>query len=584
MARRRRPDIAARSELVSPDPGSGTPPSAGTGALISALLFGHEGSAVNGRWGLQAAMTATYVAVTAVAVLLTELVIFGAAALSPPARLTPQQVQGLAQSTAAWWAAKMAVSVDQAGELPSTYIGLPGVPATAGQARPDGSGGVLIPQTGGLACDLAAASFVVVVSRDGTVLATSYPACYPVGGRGSDAQAGAPRKMLTLVRWPVSRSGLGPVPGGGTVAWATAPVAFGPPGKAPKATASPGRGAAPAQDAAGPGKVFGMLYLEVPAAAEGSPGVRVSPALVWAGVTVLAAAVPVGLAFGLLSTRRLTRRLKGLAALTLEVADGDFRRRIRVSGRDEVSLLEENFNRMAGQLQTSLDANRRLADATARHEERSRIARELHDAISQELFSLSVLAGGLRRALPAGSAVLPEVETMERTAGDAMREMRSLLLALRPVALEEAGLAGAVEGVCQAYSERLGIPVRAEFELAGLGPSGLAPSVEHAVLRVTQEAVANAARHADPGQVTVRLRADRQRVQLEIADDGRGFDVQARSAGAGGLGLHTMYDRVTELGGRLTIDSAPGAGTRVRACLPLREAGVTGAAAMEEAR
>ena len=119
---------------------------------------------------------------------------------------------------------------------------------------------------------------------------------------------------------------------------------------------------------------------------------------------VLAAAIPVGLAFGLLSTRRLTRRLKRLAALTLEVADGDFGRRVPVSGHDEVSLLEENFNRMAGQLQASLDANRRLAEANARHEERARIARELHDSISQELFSLSVLAGGLRRTLPAGSA------------------------------------------------------------------------------------------------------------------------------------------------------------------------------------
>ena len=157
------------------------------------------------------------------------------------------------------------------------------------------------------------------------------------------------------------------------------------------------------------------------------------------------------------------------------MANGDFGRRVRVSGRDEVSLLEENFNRMAGQLQASLDANRRLAEASARQEERARIARELHDAISQELFSLSVLAGGLRRALPPGPPVLPEVETMERTAGGAMREMRSLLLALRPVALAEAGLAGAIEGVCHAYGERLGIPVRPELELAGLGRPGCRP-------------------------------------------------------------------------------------------------------------
>lgn len=536
------------------------------------------------RWGLQAAMTATYVAVTAGAVLLTELVIFGAAALSPQGRLTPQQVQGLAQSTAAIMAAKLSVSVNPAGELPSTNIGLPGTPLTPGQARPDGSGGVLIPLTGGPACDLAAASFAVVVSRDGTVLATSYPACYPVGGQGSDAQAGAPRKMLTNAASPVSGGGLAPVPGGGTVAWATAPVTLSSQGKVPKATVSAGQGVSPGTNAAGSGKIFGMLYLEVPATAQAVGGVAVSPSLLRTGLVVLAVAVPVGLVFGLLSTRRLTRRLKRLAALTLEVADGNFQRRARVSGRDEVSLLEENFNRMAGQLQASLDANRRLAEISARHEERSRIARELHDSISQELFSLSALAGGLRRALPAGSPVLPEVETMERTAGGAMREMRSLLLALRPVALEEADLAGAIEGVCHAYSERLGIPVRPELELAGLGSAGLPPAVEHAVLRVTQEAVANAARHADPVQVTVRLQADSQHVELEIADNGRGFDVAARLSEAGGLGLRTMDDRVAELGGLLTIDSAPGAGTRVRACFPLREAGVIKAAVIEEAR
>jgi signal transduction histidine kinase len=226
---------------------------------------------------------------------------------------------------------------------------------------------------------------------------------------------------------------------------------------------------------------------------------------------------------------------------------------------------------MAGQLQASLDATTQLAEAHARHEERSRIARELHDSISQELFSLSVLAGGLRRTLPAGSPVLPEVETMERTAGETMREMRSLLLALRPVALEEAGLARAIEGVCHAYSERLRIPVRSEVGLAGLGPTGLPPALEHAVLRVTQEAVANAARHAEPGQVTVFLHTDSGHVLLEITDDGCGFDV-TRPPNASGLGLHTMRDRVAELGGQLSIDSAPGAGTRVRASFPLREA------------
>jgi len=243
------------------------------------------------------------------------------------------------------------------------------------------------------------------------------------------------------------------------------------------------------------------------------------------------------------------------------VADGGFERRVPVSGHDEVSQLEENFNRMAGQLQASLDARRQLAEANARHQERARIARELHDSISQELFSLSVLAGGLRRALPPGSGVLTEVETMERTAEDTMREMQSLLLALRPVALEEVGLASAIEGICRAYTERAGVEVRAELE-----PVELSPALEHAILRVTQEALANAVRHADADRVTVRLRAGEDLVVLEITDSGRGFDVAARQQSAVGLGLRTMRDRVAEHGGQLTIDSTPGAGTRVLAC------------------
>ena len=94
---------------------------------------------MTGRWGLQAAMTATYVAVTAGAVLLTELVIFGVAALAPQAALTPVQVQGLAEATAAQMAAKLAVTVTSEGSLPSTYLGLPGTPLSPGQARPDGA-------------------------------------------------------------------------------------------------------------------------------------------------------------------------------------------------------------------------------------------------------------------------------------------------------------------------------------------------------------------------------------------------------------------------------------------------------------
>jgi two-component system, NarL family, sensor histidine kinase LiaS len=522
-------------------------------------------------------MTATYVAVTAGVVLLTELVMFGVAALSPPTPLTPQAVQGLAQVTAQGIAAKVgkiAVNLDasQPAGLGADLVTGGGAVAS-GQARPDGDGGVVIPRLTTDACDLAPASLAVIVSRAGTVLASSYPACYPQGSRGADAQAGAPRKVLSsFVRWSVPDSGRAPLPSGDVV-WATAPITASRVGKA---------------QPAGGGAVLAMVYLEVPATAPGIGGVTVSPGLVRTGLVLLVAAFPVGLAFGLLSTRRLTRRLRRLAALTQRVGDGDFGLRVPVRGHDEVSQLEDNFNRMAGQLQALLDATRQLGEANARHEERTRIARELHDSISQELFSLSVLAGGLRRSLPAGSTVLPQVEVMERTAGDTMREMRSLLLALRPVALAADDLPGALAGVCRSYGERLGIPVSAELDPAGLEPGEVPPAVEHAILRVTQEAVGNAARHAAAARITVRLEADAEHAVLEVADDGRGFDVTAQprdgARDGGGLGLHTMRDRVTELGGQLSVESTPGAGTRVRARFPLRAASRTAAGIAEEAR
>jgi len=93
-----------------------------------------------------------------------------------------------------------------------------------------------------------------------------------------------------------------------------------------------------------------------------------------------------------------------------------------------------------------------------------------------------------------------------------------------------------------------------------------------------------AARHAGPSEVTVRLCADSRQARLEVADDGRGFDVLNQPADTGGLGLHTMRDRVTELDGQLTIDSAPGEGTKVRACFPLGGPGAVGGRVMEEAR
>jgi signal transduction histidine kinase len=145
---------------------------------------------------------------------------------------------------------------------------------------------------------------------------------------------------------------------------------------------------------------------------------------------------------------------------------------------------------------------------------------------------------------------------MERSAGTATREMRALLLELRPVGLAEAGLPAALDELADTYRDRLGITVTTR-----IGPVVLNTEQEHALLRIAQEAVANAVRHGAPDTVTIELR---DRV-LSVQDNGSGFDLGAPT---GGMGLALMRERAAEVGARLTVTSAPDAGTTVLVELP----------------
>jgi HAMP domain-containing protein len=213
--------------------------------------------------------------------------------------------------------------------------------------------------------------------------------------------------------------------------------------------------------------------------------------LIGPGVIILILLWPVGGLFGLFSTRRLIRRIRRLADGTSAMADGDLKARVPVSGADEVGRLERAFNSMAERLDAALQDQRRAAGTEARRAERTRIARELHDSISQGLFSTSLLAGGLRKALPPGSELSQQAESMEQSPARTMREMRAMLLELRPIALEEADLAEALRELCRAYGRRLGISISAQID----DPLPLDPPVEHAVFRVVQETLSNAIRH-----------------------------------------------------------------------------------------
>ena len=192
-------------------------------------------------------------------------------------------------------------------------------------------------------------------------------------------------------------------------------------------------------------------------------------------------------------------------------------------------------------------------------EERQRLSRELHDSVTQALYGISLYAEAAGRALVDGTTepAIANVQEIRDTAHEALGEMRLLLFELRPPVLQEQGLAAALRARLQAVEARAGVV--AEFTCEG--QQRLAPDQEQELYRLAQEALNNVLKHAHAARVTMRLAVVNGTATLEIADDGVGFDPSLRAAG--GFGLPGMRERVERLGGRFSIESSPGAGTRL---------------------
>ncbi|MEU6787877.1 GAF domain-containing sensor histidine kinase [Nonomuraea angiospora] len=190
-------------------------------------------------------------------------------------------------------------------------------------------------------------------------------------------------------------------------------------------------------------------------------------------------------------------------------------------------------------------------------EERNRVARELHDAVTQKLFSLRLTAQAASAMLDrAPEKAAAELERVQRLAGEALAELRAVIVELRPAELDRHGLAETLRKHVRLL-DRLH-PSLVTFECVELPP--VDPAVEVAVLRVAQEALHNALRHAEAASVSVRLAYADGRLVLIVRDDGNGFE-QAESRG---LGLVSMRDRAESVGGAMTVESAHGTGTTVR--------------------
>jgi len=206
---------------------------------------------------------------------------------------------------------------------------------------------------------------------------------------------------------------------------------------------------------------------------------------------------------------------------------------------------------------------------TAQEEERRRIARELHDEASQALAALLVSLRLMENA-PSLEEARAQVARMREVVNQTLDEIRALAWELRPSVLDDLGLVPALTRYIQSCRSRFGMEI--DLEVVGLDQVRLPWKVETALYRIAQEALTNAARHAGARHVSVILEKRGNQVLLIVEDDGRGFDlaqVRASSQERGRLGLYGMEERASLVGGRLTIESAPGSGTTVVVEVPL---------------
>jgi PAS domain S-box-containing protein len=206
-----------------------------------------------------------------------------------------------------------------------------------------------------------------------------------------------------------------------------------------------------------------------------------------------------------------------------------------------------------------------MAATTAREQEKSRIARELHDELGQALTALKIDIGWLREKAGAAGEVGEKLAAMQALVDRTVAAARRISADLRPLMLDDLGLAAATEWLVQSFTQRTGIACALEATEDDLD---LQDPHATAVFRVIQESLTNVARHAQATKVTVTVDRKAGEVRLSVRDDGRGFDAGG-SPRRGSFGLMGLRERASLLGGEASIESAPGQGTTIRMSLPL---------------
>jgi signal transduction histidine kinase len=237
-----------------------------------------------------------------------------------------------------------------------------------------------------------------------------------------------------------------------------------------------------------------------------------------------------------------------------------------IAALHQAELARRQNQRLLEELRAAHDQLRDYAEQAkqaAVGEERSRLARDLHDSVKQQLFALLMQLGAARARLDDSSAARSHVDEAEGLARQAGTELAALIHTLHPAALSNQSLPEALRAHVSDWSRQCGIA--ADLELEPQHP--LPPAVENAFFRIAQESLSNVARHSAAERVTVRLLVAGGQARLLVHDNGRGFG----PAAAAGVGLGSMAERMAAVGGQFQVESALGRGTQVTATYAYEE-------------
>jgi signal transduction histidine kinase len=283
-----------------------------------------------------------------------------------------------------------------------------------------------------------------------------------------------------------------------------------------------------------------------------------------AGLLIVALIVFASLRF----SRSIERPLAALASAARRVEDSGYSSPVPTEGPREVAWVGEAFNRMVvrrAEAEAALVDSKNQLEALSnrllvlQEEERTRIAREIHDELGQRLTALKIDVGGLIQALPERDDLQSMVGRIRRNLDDTVSSIRRIAAELRPPALDDFGFLAALEADVRMFEERTGI--ECDLSLPAEAPD-LPPGVETTAYRIVQEAMTNVARHANASRVEIRLRVWANEMLVDVRDDGRGVsdtDVDR----AAGLGIIGMRERARLIGGTLDVQGIPGKGTIV---------------------